>query len=424
MVSRVTDRVPRVLPWLVLALITLAHTVHSQSGWVSRNSGTGHDVNQVFFISITTGWAAVSDGQVLKSTNGGREWAPTPTGVTSNLRSLFFATASLGWAVGDNGVGIRTTDGGASWQPFNTGTSHNLRATTFASPLVGWIAGGELSTQTGSILKTTDGGDSWIPQFTVGTGEMLDIAHIDTNKAWAAASSGRLYATTNGGANWFMQFDWGPNQPNSIAAVYPDRLWLAGGQGLIYVSTNSGIDWAFQSFPASLPRTIYSIMFLDAQRGWTAGQSGKIYFTTDGGSTWSPQTSGSSSDLKCVSFLDDSTGWACGNGGVILSTTTGGIITGVEDEDRQSPKFYTLQQNFPNPFNPSTTIQVSLPLTSDLTIKIFDILGEEVAVLTSARYPPGVHQFTWTAADVPSGIYFCTMNAGGQVRTIRVALLR
>jgi parallel beta-helix repeat protein len=91
--------------------------------------------------------------------------------------------------------------------------------------------------------------------------------------------------------------------------------------------------------------------------------------------------------------------------------------------EAEVPKSHHLYQNFPNPFNPSTTIRYSLPKTADVSLRIFNTLGQEVALLVNEQKATGYYQSTWNA-DVPSGIYFCRLQAGDFVETRKLVLLR
>jgi hypothetical protein len=87
------------------------------------------------------------------------------------------------------------------------------------------------------------------------------------------------------------------------------------------------------------------------------------------------------------------------------------VVTGVEATE-VIPATYSLGQNYPNPFNPSTTIQFGLPAESDVTLKIFNTLGQEVATLASGRMKAGVHSVTFDAMNLSTGIYFYQIRAG------------
>jgi hypothetical protein len=80
-------------------------------------------------------------------------------------------------------------------------------------------------------------------------------------------------------------------------------------------------------------------------------------------------------------------------------------------------------QNYPNPFNPSTTIRYELPKTADVSLKIFNVLGQEMVSLVNDQRAPGSYQVQWNA-NVPSGIYFYRLEAGGFVETKKMILLR
>lgn len=75
------------------------------------------------------------------------------------------------------------------------------------------------------------------------------------------------------------------------------------------------------------------------------------------------------------------------------------------------PATFALDQNFPNPFNPTTTIYYQLPTESRVTLKVFDILGREVITLVNEERPAGYHDVRWDAINVASGVYFYRMEA-------------
>ena len=75
------------------------------------------------------------------------------------------------------------------------------------------------------------------------------------------------------------------------------------------------------------------------------------------------------------------------------------------------PTVFALLQNYPNPFNPSTKIRYEVPMSAQVKITIFDILGREVATLVNGIQEPGVHQIEWRALSVSTGVYFYRMEA-------------
>jgi Secretion system C-terminal sorting domain len=99
------------------------------------------------------------------------------------------------------------------------------------------------------------------------------------------------------------------------------------------------------------------------------------------------------------------------------------IVTGV-DEDELQPLTYQLEQNYPNPFNPSTTFRYSIPTQSKVVMKVYDILGNEIATLMDEEKPVGTYELTWNAANLSSGIYFYQLKAGNYVETKKMILLK
>lgn len=85
---------------------------------------------------------------------------------------------------------------------------------------------------------------------------------------------------------------------------------------------------------------------------------------------------------------------------------------------------YTLSQNYPNPFNPSTIIRYSVPTAEKVVIKVYDMLGNEIAVLLNEEKPAGIYELTWNASDLPSGVYFYQLKAGNFIKTKKMILLK
>lgn len=95
-----------------------------------------------------------------------------------------------------------------------------------------------------------------------------------------------------------------------------------------------------------------------------------------------------------------------------------------EDQIDGVPTEYNLAQNYPNPFNPSTTIRYSIPQTSRVVIKVYDILGNEIALLIDEEKTVGTYELTWNAASMPSGVYFYQLRVGDYVNTKKMVLMK
>ena len=101
-----------------------------------------------------------------------------------------------------------------------------------------------------------------------------------------------------------------------------------------------------------------------------------------------------------------------------------GFVVNVQKENPYTPVSYQLSQNYPNPFNPSTTINFSIPKESRVTVKIFDILGQEVRTLVNEDKMPGNYRVNFNANNLSSGIYFYSINAGNFYHVKKMMLLK
>ncbi len=108
-----------------------------------------------------------------------------------------------------------------------------------------------------------------------------------------------------------------------------------------------------------------------------------------------------------------------------MHTTDGGGPTGIRPvEEVALPRSLALEQNYPNPFNPTTTIRFAVPQTGHLTLKVYSVLGDEVATLVHEIVHGGTHEVQWNAENVPSGVYLFRVQAGGMTITRRMVLLK
>lgn len=108
-------------------------------------------------------------------------------------------------------------------------------------------------------------------------------------------------------------------------------------------------------------------------------------------------------------------------GGIAVSRSP---ATDVELTHRQAPTEFGLEQNYPNPFNPSTSIGFSIPRTSNVTLKVFDVLGKEVTTLASGTYEPGAYAFSWNASNTPSGVYYYRLTSDNFTAVRKMILVR
>ena len=106
------------------------------------------------------------------------------------------------------------------------------------------------------------------------------------------------------------------------------------------------------------------------------------------------------------------------------SNEGGTVITGIENNYDVVVSDYTLEQNYPNPFNPSTTIRFTIPESGLVTLKVYNLLGEEAAELINSEMTAGAYNYNFNASSLTSGIYFYSLQAGNFSVTKKMILLK
>ncbi|MBC7188466.1 MAG: T9SS type A sorting domain-containing protein, partial [Calditrichaeota bacterium] len=100
------------------------------------------------------------------------------------------------------------------------------------------------------------------------------------------------------------------------------------------------------------------------------------------------------------------------------------IAVGVTSRQENVPRAFFVEQNYPNPFRGTTSIRFGLPSASYVSVKVLNLLGQEVATLYEGKKQPGVHELTWGPRGLPMGIYFYRVQAGDVVKMGRMLVQR
>jgi photosystem II stability/assembly factor-like uncharacterized protein len=399
--------------FFVILIIISCSSIYSQ--WLALNSGTVQNLNSIQFINAQTGYAAGSAGTVIQTTNGGLNWITLNTGSSVELRSIYFINSTVGLVCGYNGNILRTTNSGVNWYAVNSGTTNHLMGLSFCNDSSGICSG-----NSGSMLYTTNAGVNWFIGSPQGYLVTFYSAFMVNSSIGYGAGVNTIFSplvakTTNGGANWtYYSFMVNNNEANLMDIYFFDvlngiavsNLW--NSQGGISRTTNGGLNWTSQIFTYGL----FGIDFPSSATGYCVGINGYILKSTDGGYNWSQQVSGTNVFLSSVDFVDSLVGYTAGNAGTILKTTNGGI-TGISKNPNNIPESFSLSQNYPNPFNPATKIEFSIPLSRgvpegqgvSVTLKIYDILGREIATLVNERLKPGTYKVEFDGMNFSSGVY-------------------
>lgn len=111
-------------------------------------------------------------------------------------------------------------------------------------------------------------------------------------------------------------------------------------------------------------------------------------------------------------------------GAIIDSISYGEILLGVSQISTELPSTYKLEQNFPNPFNPSTTIRFSIVQSEEVKLIVYDQLGNEIKTLVDEKMAPGIYEYNFANNNLSSGVYFYKLIAGNFHQTKRMVLIK
>lgn len=400
-------------------------TTNSGINWISTTTSFFNSYFwSVEFINNITGFAGGSNS-LIKTTNGGNNWFYIPRIPGDQIE---FTDANTGYAANVDTM-YKTTNCGMNWINLNYGQPGQINEISFVNNYTGFYIG-----KYNVLKKTTDGGNSWNQITGYGGGYQETMYFVSENLGFIGRNDYSLgwgvSRTTNGGLNWDFQpvpeydyFIWDFDFINSSTGFYTTA-------GRIYKTTNSGSNWlkVFEQ-QSGIYLDILSIHFVNQSVGY-ASIGGKVLKTTDTGSTWNIHNSITNFGLYDLYFTDVNTGFFVSNSGVIIKTTNGcGDPIGIEPISNNIPERFELYQNYPNPFNPVTKIKFSIPKNTsgrnELTsLKIYDILGKEIAVPVNEILAPGEYEITWDATGLSSGIYFYRFNSGEYKVTKKLILLK
>jgi len=252
---------------------------------------------------------------------------------------------------------------------------------------------------------------------------------LDSNVIYALATSpdgliyagtlgGRVFHTSDNGKNWLSGDDSSSYFVATCFAFDSTGLVIAGSYLGVLTSKNHGQTWTRTSLTKGTNMLLvnrHGIIFAATYDG--------IWESSDHGISWIDISAGLSDRFVYGIALDskDYLYAATGSAGVFRSLDP---VTAIELVQNDAPKFFSLSQNYPNPFNPSTEIRLVIPYFGKVTLKIFDVLGREVAVLVDENLPPGSYTRSWDASRFNSGVYFYRLHAKYFTETKKLLLIK
>jgi len=399
-------------------LSTSTNNILSQStGWIEQQSGTNQYLRSCSFIDSNLGIIVGANGTLLRTTDGGEIWSLLDSGTDETLLEVQLVSNAIGYTVGANGTIIKTINTGLTWFELSSNTNQQLNAVFFQNENVGFVCG-----KNGTLLKTTNGGVNWSSSNLDTLWNLNKIFFISPNIGWVGGVK-NLYQTINCGLTWEIKST-GWNEITDLCFIdsivgwgffYDDTQW-----SVIRKTNNGGVDWGFQFIAQWYSEDLF---FINERIGWAVGRE-FIYRTENGGQDWNATGFLYYDLFSDVYFVDSSIGWVVGDYGRILKTINGGVTFIEENNFKEIPNEYSLNQNYPNPFNLNTNISFSIPHSSFVQIKIYDVAGGLVDELVNEERPAGVYNIEWDANHNPTGIYFYQMKAGNFNETKKMLLLK
>lgn len=449
-------------------------TIDTGNNWVSQFTSISPILSS-FFLDENHGWfdkLESTGARLFYTTNGGTDWLQILGGFNF-FHDLFFFDSLNGIAVGSfgapqSGAIFKTTDGGFNWQIFYSNII--FLSCDFLDSITGWC-GGFTDPNSNSILKTTDGGITWIEFPSNTLNYIRKIKFLNSMVGWVD-SDGKLYNTVNGGITWNLKV----NSINDFCFTDTNNGWYVA-EDKIYHTTNGGDDWLLQH--TNQGHILYNLFFLNSNEGWASGENGTLLRTINGGLpveltsftssvnnnnvilSWQTATETNNSGFEIQRLKDskieklqnwEEIGFVNGNG-----TTTEPQSYSFVDENLKTGKYqyrlkqidfdgtfeysntveveinvplkFSLEQNYPNPFNPVTSIQYAISSMQFVTLKVYDVLGKEVATLVNEEKSAGTYEVQFTVAQesfpaISSGVYFYQLKAGDYIETKKLIVMK
>ncbi len=421
--------------YLLFALINLtAQFLAAQ--WIQQISGTPENLVDVVTLDSMNAFAVGDRNGILRTTDAGTTWVNQSAAVSVVYlwNSISFFDALNGTIVGDHRI-VTTTDGGVTWLNLSVPSTQKCLSVLQVGPANFYVG-----TDSGWIYHTLDTGHTWIPEkisqwpirsLFVWTGIYIFGVPIFALTPYSLCNSW-IFPSGSWQESILKNFEGlGSQAFNGTICYGGGPSFIVGVQGdlraapAIIRKKVSDTVWANVSVGILHDGTIYGISAPSTNTIYICGSGGMLFKSTTGGDSWNSFTGLTSRGLKAISFVDMHHGFAVGDSGTILHTNNGGgVVVDVGKEPVTAPKKFLLDQNYPNPFNPVTVISYQLTANSFVAIRVYDLIGREVAMLVNQEMPAGSYTVRWDATHFASGVYLYRLQAGAFSDTKKLLLLK
>jgi photosystem II stability/assembly factor-like uncharacterized protein len=435
---------------ITILLLLLSLTSLNAQWWSEQTSNVTATLTSVSAIDHQNVWICGYNGTVLRTTNGGTNWLNVSGGGIPNTVSLiniWGINANTALTAGYQGTTNtwvwKTTNAGQNWvQVFNQPNGFINAIVMFRTTPANGLMTGDPVGGRWSIWKTTNTGNTWdstgyyLSQNGTETGynNSLWIASQEyagmgyDSSIWFGTNNYRIYHSSNYGVNWVVQSTQPEQNSYAVAFIWYDGL--TGGSNLLR-TTNYGTNWTAVTSSGTGNFGGFVLYFSPvdnpyANYCWYVRNTNSVYRGWNG-SNWTVEYTVTSGTYRHITQARNGTYmWAV--------RTLGGISKcscyplSIKQISSETPLHFNLSQNFPNPFNPTTTIQFSIPVKSKIMLRIFDVMGKEITRLVEGNYNAGSYEVFWDATAYSSGIYYYSLSASGEndfyIETKKMALIK
>jgi photosystem II stability/assembly factor-like uncharacterized protein len=432
----------KIIKSLIVVLFYIL-AAYPQPTWEKIKTPTNFNLLKVCYLDSLHCWVAGDSGLIMFSNDQGNNWQMQNSGVSNYISDIYFLNENLGWAVAFEleGLNIRskilkTTNGGIIWQ--NDNYRHlNIILTTifFKDSLHGWIGGEPFD-----ISYTNDGGSNWnVANIDTGNFSNFPIIKLRFSSEQYGFAVGGLVDNvgvvwrTNNGGNLWKAYGIAPDKFDDFLFLDSTNVLTLSADierfypiGLLNFNLINNF-WTYTELEkyghvTSLSRRT------DAEIWGVLRCDTSFIFSIDTGTTWNFLPTYDSLCYYSIAFADSLHGIVAAENGFILKYIHEEPVS-VENASSEIPKRFILEQNYPNPFNPSTKIRWHSPLSSHQTLKVYDVLGNEIATLVDEYKSAGIYEVefnleTGNTLSLTSGIYFYQLIAGNRVETKKMLLLK
>lgn len=437
--------------FLILCLLIFSE-INAQWTVVSQTPSRSL-INSISVVDQNVIWIACDTAKLYKTTNGGVTWLLRNSGLpSSNLYGISALDTTHCWVGNGNGSIYKTRDGGATWSlQFSLANSFSNGIKMFNMDY-GVYYGDPIATGSQIQLRyTTNGGTDWLlsPDAPVSNNEFGVINAwdwLDSGKFWIGSAntvsystSARIFRLSNGfmGGNWNPSLLSGSGNSQGLfyqAIAFTDaNKGMAGSNGTsLRRTTDGGLTWTAVSSPDGIP-SFFTYSMNGMKDGsniirvclGTGAGTFRFFKTTNLGSSWIEESMpplGAANGIQHMQFISSILGFAGGRSGLFMRY---GTPTGISPVNNITPESFKLKQNFPNPFNPETSISYNIAIPDvHVSLKVFDVMGRMVAELVNEKQSAGSYSVKFTAGDISSGIYFYRLEAGNFIETKNMVILK